>query len=130
MGRIVRSEDFTDQELEEFLDRIERLDYTIDPGTPQWVEHEAESYSQKNAKPTPRELRNYISHAVQSSMGWDDPHDSRKMLHAAVKAYYALDWIEHLHRHAKKAADVSIQTALKVKFTPIFKNPRLDSGKA
>jgi hypothetical protein len=121
MGRIVRADDFTNEELQAVLDHIDHLDYFVENGTPQWVQQEAEKFSAPNPKPSVDELRAQITATVHSSMGWDDPHDREKMLHAAIKSFYLLWWIDHLDRAGReKGLNGAVQLAMKVNFNPKF----------
>lgn len=121
MSRIVRSDDFSDEQLRSFLGGIERLDYFVPPGITKWVQEEAEAYSRPNPKPSIVELRQMIETSVQSSMGWDDPDQPEKMLHTALKSYYLIKWMEHLMRAAaRRKSKLDPIVAAKVAFTPAF----------
>lgn len=120
MSPEVRGADFGDDELLRFFESVERLTWTSPGEPPEWVVTEAERFAASPPVPSPEALREQVDQAVAIARGWDHPDDRTQMLHAGIKAFYLLrwmDWVMDHHPHRDRAA------AYRVRFTPVFRDP-------
>ena len=120
MSKEVHNTDFTDEELTRFFESVSRLTWSSITPVPAWVGEQADAFGRSPPRPTPAELRQHIDHAVAVARGWDDPDNKKVMLHAAIKSFYLIRWLEHLQKHSSKRTDLAM--GYRVNFTPNVAN--------
>lgn len=115
----VHGSDYTDQEVNGFFDSVRELKATaVAESPPPELMVAAREFAAGRPRPTPKDMRLYIDHAVAVARGWDHPHDKQLMFHTAVKTYYTLAWLDYIQAHEEKVYDLT--QALKVSFTPVL----------
>lgn len=128
MHQEVRSSQFTDEQLKTFLDGIQRVFWTSarESKLTDWLRDQANTFADSLPRPTIDEFRLHIDRSVAVARGWDDPEDTKIMVHSALKSFYLVAWIEHLHRTAPELNPQTLMAAVAIAFTPVFHSAATD----
>lgn len=124
MAKEVQPSDFSDEQLQAFIDATDRLEWVIvgAEDVPGWISEAAEAFSKDWPRPSIDELRLHIQHAVTVARGWDDPDHPKVMLHSALKSFIILAWLDYLEHHPPSGegpVPVDVKWATRVTFTPV-----------